>query len=105
MVDVIHYLFETDSLPPSAETAEARDLIRKSIYGELYKRDYKYGSSSSKTQMSGNPEIDYPLDENDIPVPVDPFERSRVAKPYIPPTSFDESSSSPFGSALDAPLR
>ena len=104
MFDVIHYMFETDALPPSAEVAEARDSIRHTIYKELYNKDYEYGEKKSK-RLTGDPEIDYPLDENDIPTPVDPFERSQTVKPYVPPTSFDESSFNPFGGVLDAPLR
>jgi hypothetical protein len=104
MLDVLHYMFETDSLPSSAEVAEARDAIRHSIYSELYGQEYKYGAKKTK-QLTGDPEIDYPLDELDIPVPVDPFERSQATKPYVPPTSFDDSSFNPFGGVLDAPLR
>ena len=104
MCDVIHYLFEDDSLAPSGETAEARDKIRLRIYSELYKTEYMYGAQHGKT-ITGDPEIDYPLDDSDIPVPVDPFERSQSVKPYIPPTRFTENSDSPFGSVLDAPLR
>jgi hypothetical protein len=104
MFDVIHYLFEVDSLPPSAEVAEARDSIRHSIYSELYGREYKYGAKKTK-QLTGDPEIDYPLDDSDIPVPVDPFERSQMTKPYVSPTSFDDASPNPFGGILDAPLR
>jgi uncharacterized protein (DUF2141 family) len=104
MLDVLHYLFETDALPSSAEAAEARDSIRHSIYGDLYNKEYKYGGKKTKT-LTGDPEIDYPLDDSDIPVPVDPFERSQTTKPYVSPTSFDDASPNPFGGVLDAPLR
>ena len=104
MFDVIHYMFETDALPPSAEVAEARDSIRQSIYSELYAREYKYGAKKTP-KLTGDPEIDYPLDDSDIPTPVDPFERSQATKPYVPPTSFDDSAPNPFGGVLDAPLR
>lgn len=104
MCDVIHYLLEEDTLVQSGEVAEARDKMRSQIYSQLYKTEYVYGGSYEKT-LTGNPEIDYPLDESDIPTPVDPFERSQGTKPYLPPTRLTDNSSSPFGSVLDAPLR
>jgi hypothetical protein len=84
----------------SGEQAEARDAMRTQIYGELYKTYYKYGVKSSKsTDFSA---LDDPYD--DMPMPVDPMEKSFATKPYVPPTTFDEGSSRPFGSVLDAPL-
>jgi hypothetical protein len=50
--------------------------------------------------------IDPPLaDEEDVPVPVDPFARSGATKPFISASLPDETSPLPFGRALDAPLR
>jgi hypothetical protein len=97
-------MFEDDALVPSGEVAEARDKMRSQIYVELYNKQYLYGSSGG-SGATGNPEIDYPLDEDDIPIPVDPFERSKAVKPYIAPTRLIEDAENPFGSALDAPLR
>lgn len=80
---------------------EARDKMRSSIYGELYLRSYKYGSSSTTTNFSA---LDDPLDD-DMPVPVDPMSKSfSTVKPYVPATEIDEGSSKPFGRLLDAPL-
>lgn len=104
MLDVLHFLFEDDALVPSGEAAEARDKMRSQIYQELYGTTYDYGAQY-ESNLTGNPEIDYPLDEDDIPTPVDPFARSQATKPFIPPTRFVEDSDSPFGSVLDAPLR
>ena len=92
----------------TAEQGEARDKSRISLYSNLYGREYKYASSKNNgttlpPDVAGSI-MDY---EDDVPVPVDPFERSgqsREVKPYIAPTPPDESSRLPFGRGLDAPL-
>jgi hypothetical protein len=86
---------------------EARDKMRSTIYEELYARPYRYGasSSSSTTDFSA---LDDPFgDDDDAPVPVDPFERSGAVapKPFTPATDFNPDASNPFGRLLDAPLR
>jgi hypothetical protein len=109
MLDVIHFFFEEDSGGMfTAEHGEARDKLREYIYLELYNRDYLYSVSSAKTGVSGD--IDPPFgddDDDDLPIPVDPFERangSRPVKPYVPATTMNPNSSLPFGSVLDGPL-
>lgn len=99
-VDLLHYYFEIDANVSSGEQAEARDAMRAQIYGELYKTVYKYGGKSSK--VNDFSALDDPYD--DMPMPVDPMEKSFTTKPYVPPTMLDEGSSRPFGSVLDAPL-
>lgn len=72
------------------------------MYRDLYGVEYKYATSSSSTMRN----IDPPLaDEEDVPVPVDPFARSGATKPFISASLPDETSPLPFGRALDAPLR
>lgn len=107
MLDVIHYIFESDSLSiSSSEHADAKDAVRSTIYEELYNRSYDYGSKKKSNDFSN---IDAPFGDfdDDLPVPVDPFERSGSAppKPFVPATQMDENSPLPFGGILDAPLR
>lgn len=102
LIDVLHYYFEEDANLASGEQMEARDKMRSTIYGELYLRSYKYGSSSSTTTDFSA--LDDPLDD-DMPVPVDPMAKSFSAvKPFVPATEINEGSSKPFGRLLDAPL-
>ncbi len=75
--------------------------MRETVYKDLYKRAYRYGSGSSR--VNDFSQIDDPYGD-DLPTPVDPLLRSFEVKPYVPPTSFDGTSSRPFGSVLDAPL-
>jgi len=103
-VDFLHFLFEEDSWNvASGEALEAKSKFRETFYRQLYEQEYKYGIAGSST----NTQIDLPLsdDEDDIPVPVDPFARSGATKSYIPASLPDETSPLPFGRALDAPLR
>lgn len=103
LLDVLHFLFEEDAgSVMSAEHGEARDAMRDSIYESMYKTEYTFKASKKQNDFSG---IDLPLDDEDVPVPVDPFARSGYVKPYTPATDFDPSATNPFGSVLDAPLR
>lgn len=108
MLDVIHFFFEEDFIHiSSGEQAEARDKSRSMLYSQLYMREYKYATQTKSTKVM-SPGIGGPLDEDleveDIPTPIDPFQRSRETKPYIPPTHVNENSRLPFGAALDEPL-
>lgn len=103
MLDVLHYFFEEDALSSTtAEHAEAKDAVRSQVYATLYETTYNYGSN--KTKQADFDGIDAPLDDYDIPQPVDPFERSNSVKPFTPATNFDPNSYKPFGNVLDAPL-
>lgn len=75
-------------------------MMRTQIYRELYKTEYKYSSKASATTDFSD--LDDPY--GDMPVPVDPMEKSFSTKSYVPPTNFDGGLSKPFGSVLDAPL-
>ena len=107
MVDVIHYMFETDSTSlSSGEQAEAQSKIRESIYSLLYEKEYKYKYSVSSSKRgsystAGGTTIGQPLDD-DIPVPVDPV--ARQSKAYVAPTKYNPEDTRPFGDILDAPL-
>jgi hypothetical protein len=108
MLDVLHFFFEEDFIHiTTGEQAEARDKSRSMLYGQLYHREYKYAAPTTG-RTAASPGISGPLDEDleieDIPTPIDPFQRSRETKPYIPPTQVNENSRLPFGAALDEPL-
>jgi hypothetical protein len=104
MLDVIHFFLEEDSTNVStAEQAEAKDAIRVSIYRTMYGMEYKYASSKSNNNHLSN--LDEPFgDDDDMPVPVDPFAKSNAVKPFVPATDFNPDAAKPFGRALDAPL-
>jgi hypothetical protein len=102
MVDVVHYLFEHDSASiSSAEQLEARDVLRRHLYKDLYEKEYKYSVKSGTTGIE-----DLPFDEEsfDDIVPIDPLAESS-RKAFIPATSFNPNSQKPFGSVLDGPLK
>lgn len=101
LVDVLHYYFEEDAKVSSGEEAEARDSMRTTIYNDLYGKTYRYSSSKSKTTDFSN--LDDPMGD-DMPMPVDPMQKTFSSKPFVPATDFDEGSYKPFGNVLDAPL-
>lgn len=86
----------------SGEALEAKSKFRQVIYRELYNTEYKYATNGSSTMRDIEPPL---ADDDDIPMPVDPFARSGATKPFISASLPDESSPLPFGRALDAPLR
>lgn len=107
MLDVVHFYFEEDMHSSSSgEQADAKDKSRTMLYSQLYKKEYKY-ASKGKNANQLPPDIANDMQDYDLPVPVDPFERANGAgaiKPYIPPTSVDNGSRLPFGTGLEAPL-
>jgi hypothetical protein len=95
-------MFEDDiNSLTTGEQSQARDATRKLVYEDLYNTAYNYGSSKKTNDFS---ELDLPLDEDEMPVPLDPAAQSRSMKPFTPTTKFDPDSSKPFGSVLDSPL-
>lgn len=102
LFDVIHYYFEEDATDSqSAEHAEAKDMLRTNLYENLYEKPYRFASQNKSSSLDS---IDPPMSDEEVPVPIDPFEKSKSTKPYRPPTDFDSSLSNPFGKTLDAPL-
>jgi len=107
MLDVLHFMFETDYTPPSEESAKSKSAIRESIYPSLYGTPYRYALPKDKNPQDGRFGVpdDIDLDVEDEPLP-DPFSpREKVVKPFTPATTFDPDSKLPFGGALDAPLK
>ena len=99
MLDVLHYLFEDDLNVATGEQLDAKNKMRKTIYKEIYNKNYFFGT----TNPSSGSYYDYGLDDIDAPVNV-PAMRNQT-KPYFPPTNFDPNAANPFGAALrEAPL-
>jgi hypothetical protein len=107
MLDVLHYMFETDYTPPSEESARSKSAIRESIYPALYNTPYRYALPKDKTPKDGRFGVpdDIDLDVEDEPLP-DPFSpKPKTVKPFTPASTFDPDAKLPFGGALDAPLK
>jgi hypothetical protein len=105
MLDVMHYIFEEDMTFSTGEQADAQTEIRKSLYKELYHKDYKYNrSSGKKNTASGFDDIDGLMEADEPIVPVDPVKESQKVKAYTPTTKLNSDSPLPFGNVLDAPI-
>jgi hypothetical protein len=107
MLDVLHYMFETDHTPPSEESARSKSAIRESIYPALYNTPYRYALPKDKNPSDGRFGVpdDIDLDTEIEPLP-DPFSpKPKTVKPFTPASTFDSDAKLPFGSALDAPLK
>lgn len=99
MLDVLHYLFEEDLAVSTGEELDAKNKVRKTIYKEIYNKNYSFGTTNSNSDNY----YDYGLD--DIDAPVNAPATQNQTKPYFPPTNFDPDAANPFGSALkEAPL-
>lgn len=110
MLDVIHYFYEADNRYVGHDEAVITDAFRTNVYKEFYNVDYRYavaeGSSSGSSEYDFS-DIDGPEDygtfeSEEIFKPFNP--KAPELKPYVPPTDFDSSGDSPFGSILDAPI-
>jgi hypothetical protein len=97
MWDVLHYLFESDSIAEQ-EVQEAKTKLRRIMYGQLYKRTYTWGNDAGASADGdwGGQEVGVSPLRGGAPV--------LTHKPYIPPTPVNAASAKPFGSVLDAPL-
>ena len=103
LLDALHFMFEEDLAPSTAEQQEAREKNRARIYTELYELpEYRWaspkdGSSSSATSRvttaSGQPALESSPETTEL-----------THKEYIPPTEVDPKAAKPFGDVLDAPL-
>ena len=103
LLDVLHYMYETDLFVATAEISEARDKARTAIYDQLYETDYPYGTTS--LDGYGSDVYGPPLDEDeDLPVPFDPKTANRRPKAYTPVTAFNPDAVNPYNGVLDAPL-
>jgi hypothetical protein len=107
MLDVLHYLFESDSLGEK-ETQDAKRKMRGTLYTQLYDRPYTWGSDSGSggrefgTQETASGHF---YDGQSASAATEPSGAPKLThKPYIPPTPVDPTSAKPFGNVLDPPI-
>jgi hypothetical protein len=96
MLDVLHYLFESDAIG-TEEEQDAKSKLRGILYTQLYERAYTWSTGSKNRDADGR---EFGTQE----VHSSPVRPQLTHKPYIPPTPVDASSSMPYGNVLDAPL-
>ena len=99
MLDVLHYLFESDSIILSQEEFDSKQKVREIIYPMIYNEKYAYNKQNTTPNYDfDNMEISE--DDTDFSVTT-----SNSVKPYMPPTNFNADAQNPFGSALrETPL-
>ena len=100
-LDVIHVFFEEDLLgAESKEASEAKNKARAVLYRELYKKEYRYGVSTSDKSYNYSTASDgFIGDTDDVQDPL-----KTPTKPFTPSTDFNPESPLPFGNTLDAPI-
>jgi hypothetical protein len=76
-MDVIHLMFEEDSIPLFDQHAQVKSAVRTVIYEQMYHRKYKYQIRSEEDRRF------VPDDADPMDVPPD----TQKLKPYIPPTN------------------
>lgn len=103
MVDVIHYMFESDNRYGSGEEAEGVDKTRETLYSNMYGMTYKYGRKTSTSPRQFTEDELQPDPTADDIKPFNP--KKEPTKSFIPPTQFNPESDKPFGLDLDAPLK
>lgn len=91
----------------TSEEAEAKSNLRVSMYKNLYKKEYKYAykskSSTSRYNYSTETANGEPVLDGFVGQDVDDKPDKGPTKPFVPATSFDPDSSTPFGGTLDPP--
>jgi hypothetical protein len=106
MIDVIHYLFEQDTIFVSEEQMRSHSGVRVAIYETLYGVPYKYKVPDKKT---GNQRAYVAEDMETLSTEesrdIKPFNpKEQPTKPFTPATTFDPEAANPFG-GLDSPMR
>lgn len=110
MLDVIHYMFEEDFTYETDESEHRKTQMRKHLYRDYYNKKYLYGARRKPASSNSSSEIDDDLDLSNLEeaedLDIQPFNpKNAPAKPYTPPTPFNENAEKPFGLDLDAPLK
>lgn len=95
MLDVLHALYEEDSIPLYEEHAKVKSQVRVSMWMHLYHKDYPFPYNENATAMAPPTAGGLPPEESLLPSEDAPRER----KPYIPPTDPEK-----LSQILDAPL-
>lgn len=102
MLDVLHYLFESDSTVQSQEEFDSKQKVREVLYPLIYNEKYAYHSQNSKPNYDFD-NVDF-SEEEQANINFSPT-KSNTTKPYMPPTDFNPDAPNPFGSALrETPL-
>lgn len=83
MLDVIHVLFEDDTLPRWEQDVEVKSRVRESLYRTMYGTEYKYGYESDQGRSSSWELGDASASAYDAPL-------DGSIKPYFPPSSQEE---------------
>jgi hypothetical protein len=104
LVDVLHYMYETDLFSAGADLQEAKDSARNIIYEQMYEREYIYSTTQSRTQDYSL--LEPPLnDDGPLPEPLNPRAMGkRPTKSFTPATKFHPDAANPYLGVLDAPL-
>jgi hypothetical protein len=102
MLDILHYLFETDAVGEKEEQ-DAKSKLRRTLYTQLYQRPYTWGDASGGreygTQEVASGEVySGGVSKSGSGAP------GMTHKPYIPPTPVNANAAKPYGNVLDAPL-
>jgi hypothetical protein len=95
MLDVLHYLFESDAVGQEEEQ-EAKHRLRSILYTELYERTYTWQGGGRGSNANGREFGTQEVNDSGTP--------QLTHKPFTPATPHDASSARPFGTVLDAPL-
>ena len=95
MLDIIHYLFESDSIDEK-ETQKAKLKMRRTIYKVLYMRTYTWQDGEDEYRDFGTQDVNAN--------PMGGRSTELTHKGYIPPTPVNADSPMPYGNVLDAPL-
>lgn len=104
MLDVIHFLFEEDNKYVSREEVLSGSELRKNLYGNLYKKEYKYYIEPSEFDgKKSNGSRNYVSDSNFVDAPFDPLAEG-VHKKFTPATELKEDDYLPFGPSLEPPI-
>jgi hypothetical protein len=106
MLDVVHYLFEEDSVYTSREHIASSSEMRKQLYENLYNTNYRYYVDVKAYDSDGKNGGRKYIDDNEFnpaDQPFDPMQQSET-KPFVQPTELKENAYLPYGPSLDAPL-
>ena len=95
MLDVLHVLYEEDTIPLYEEHAKVKSRVRESMWQHLYEKTYPFPYVETTGAEMSPPAGGLPPEESLLPSGDGP----KPLKPYIPPTDPDK-----LASILDAPL-
>jgi hypothetical protein len=96
MLDIIHVLYEEDSIPLYEDHAKIKSNVRSAIWNHIYEKEYPYPYTESAD--AGNVMSDGHLGPDEDLLPAE--DAKPATKPYIPPTDPDQFAAI----GLDAPF-